>query len=95
MSNIIIGGFICEGETYRRFLTSIIKRTFEEIAFLCAGEIEVYNIICLNAKSDTFIETALKAAKMASDSGIMILCLHCDADANSDIEVFKNKISPA
>ncbi|MCO6491039.1 MAG: hypothetical protein J5I98_21660 [Phaeodactylibacter sp.] len=47
MSNIVTIGFVTEGTTDVRFLENIIKRAFEEIAFDCSGEIEVYDPINL------------------------------------------------
>lgn len=95
MSNIIIGGFISEGTTDQRFLANIIKRTFEDVAYSCKGEIEVYDITHIEIKQQNYNETVLAAAKQASNSGIMILCMHCDADSNLDNNVFENKILPA
>ena len=42
MTNILTIGIISEGVTDERFLPNIIRKTFEELAFECNGEIEVY-----------------------------------------------------
>jgi hypothetical protein len=95
MSNIIIPGFTAEGNTDVRFLASIIQRTFEQIAFECEGEIEVYEVTCLPTGKSGFAEEMLKVAKMAFDRGIMSLCIHTDADDDSDEQAFTSRIEPA
>jgi len=95
MSNVIIGGFICEGATDTRFLSGIIKRTFENVAFLCKGEIEVFDIYHIQPNGDNFMEKVKNAANEAYKSGVMVLCIHCDADDISDKVALENKIKPS
>ena len=95
MSNIITIGFLSEGPTDERFLKPIIRRTFENVAFDCAGEIEVFDPVILDIKKGSFMETVVQASKEANQKGLMVLCIHTDADDSSDSQIFKNKIVPA
>ena len=40
MSNFILAGLFTEGSTDVRFLSSVVERTLEEVAFDCSGYIE-------------------------------------------------------
>ena len=40
MSNFILAGLFTEGTTDVRFLSSVVERTLEDIAFDCTGDIE-------------------------------------------------------
>jgi hypothetical protein len=96
MSNIVTVGYITEGSTDRRFLETIIKKTIDEIAFQCDGEINVYDPIFLEIpKTQNFIEKALSAAKLAFTNGVFILCVHTDADDFGNSTVMTHKINPA
>ncbi len=96
MSNILTIAYSAEGNTDQRFLESIIKRTFEEIAFKCDGIIEVFDPIYIKLdKRDGFISAVCLAALQAFKDGINVLCIHADADSYSDNEVAQNKIIPA
>lgn len=95
MSNIVTIGFITEGPTDIRFLRPIIKRTFEEIAFECKGEIEVFDPVYVDSGIGPFSERVLNAAKNAEKNGLMVLCVHTDSDNKRDAQVFNNKIIPA
>ncbi len=96
MSNILIFGFNCEGTTDKRFLESIIQKTFEEIALECPQDIDVYpvNYITVPSNNIGFIEKTKLLAKKAFDTGIQILCIHTDADANTNDFMLQNKIIP-
>ncbi len=86
-----------EGNTDLRFLESIVKRTFEEIAFdECTGELEI-SVHLYTEKSDSgFIDYVKKASKSCMEYYyIMVLCVHLDADSTTDDKVFANKIKPA
>ena len=85
-------GLYTEGSTDVRFLTSIIKRTFEDVCFECQGELEVLDIQNIRINKGTFPEDVINAAH---NSGIMILCVHTDADDSADTTVYQNKITPA
>lgn len=95
MSNVVTIGLVAEGPTDIRFLKPLIKRTFEEIAFECKGSIEVYDPQDFLVKKNKFVDEILEAAQTAEKSGIMVLCVHTDADDKTDEKVFKNKIDPA
>ncbi|RPI02212.1 MAG: DUF4276 family protein [Calditrichaeota bacterium] len=95
MSKQVIIGFTTEGKTDVQFLESVIQRSFEDVAFECDGEIEVLPVQYLEKQSGSFIEAVKKYAQQAEEMGIMVLCIHADADAATDINTFKNKIYPA
>ena len=95
MKQLIIG-LLSEGSTDFRFLNSIIKRTFEELSFECVGEIEILEIQDILIEKTSFTELVLNAAIHANENlGVMIMCLHSDADARSDRNTYDNKILPA
>lgn len=95
MSNIVVPGFTAEGPTDDRFLKSIIQRTFEQVAFECNSEIEVYDVTFLPCGKRGFTAEMLKTAKDAFSMGIMVLCIHTDADDASDEQARSNRIEPA
>ncbi len=95
MNKQIIIGFTTEGATDVRFLESIIQRSFEAVAFECDGQIEVLPIQKIEKKSGVFVEVVKQYAEEAEKNGIMILCVHCDADDPTDTNTFNNKINPA
>lgn len=93
MNNILTIGYLGEGTTDERFIGNIIKRTFEELAFECKGQIEVYEPRFIKVTQQHFVEQALEASKNAK--WLNILCIHTDADAETDEIAFQNKINPA
>jgi hypothetical protein len=96
MSRQIIVGFAQEGSTDIRLLESIIQRTFEAIAFECDGDIEVLPIRTFTKIRDiSFSDEVLSYARKAEDYGVMVLCVHVDADDIDDGNVFLHKIGPA
>jgi Domain of unknown function (DUF4276) len=95
MSNILLVGYITEGKTDKRFLESVIKRTFEDIAFDCTSEIIVYDVQYIDVPKIDFVSQIEKAATQSFQQGVMVLCVHVDADTESDKDVFINKIEPA
>lgn len=90
-------GFTTEGTTDVDFLEEIIKRTFEEIAFECIGDVEpVVWALNVDKTGLNFSEYALKAAQQGvREIGMMILCIHSDADDTTNQLVLNNKIGPA
>lgn len=94
MSNFITIGFITEGTTDVRFLGQIIRRTFEDVAFDCQGEIEVYEPQHIESRGE-FIPEVFQAAKDAFEIGMQVLCVHTDADDSMDTHVIQHKINPA
>lgn len=93
--NIVTIGFYTEGTTDDRFLHSIIKRTFDAVALECIPEIEVYEPVILEATAGTFAATAIALSQKAFAEGLLVICLHTDADAQTDRETFAYKIEPA
>ena len=95
MSNIIVVGFTTEGTTDTRFLEGVIRRTFEKIAFDCKGEIVVYDIRHIQTGKGDFPSRIEKAATEAARQGVMVLCVHTDADSADDADAFGFRIQPA
>jgi hypothetical protein len=97
MTRQIFIGLMTEGTTDNRFLDSIVKRTFDEIAFECNGEVETEIVsIKIDKSNNSFVEQVLKASKKGiTEFGIMILCVHTDADAPGDENMMNTKIFPA
>jgi len=96
MSPQILIGLYTEGTTDVRFLTSIIKRTFEEISYECKGEIEILDIQNFKIAKTTFAEDVVEAIKAGTKNyGITILCIHADADDSTETNCFQNRINPA
>jgi hypothetical protein len=95
MKQLLIGLYT-EGPTDIRFLKSVIKRSFEEICYECPGDMEIFDIQEINIDKSSFTEDVINASrKGVKDFGIMILCVHTDADDNSDNNAYNNKINPA
>ena len=95
MRQLIIG-MITEGKTDVRFLESVIKRTFESVAFECTGDIEILDIQKIQVTKSTFTEEVVEAATKGWENyGISTLCVHADADDVHDDSFFQHKINPA
>ena len=95
MTRQLIIGFVTEGTTDTRFLGSIIQRSFEHIAFECKGQIEILPIQHLIKEPGIeFIESVKSCAKKALNIGVMVLCVHVDADYKNDSIVFRHKFDP-
>jgi len=90
-------GLYTEGPTDIRFLESIVKRTFEKICFdECSKSVQVSDIFPIKITKSSFIEDVINASRQGADNfGIIILCVHADADDSSDKGVYQNKITPA
>ncbi|WP_396188692.1 hypothetical protein [Flavobacterium sp.] len=97
MSNFILAGLFTEGTTDVRFLSSVVERTLEEVAFDCTGDIETkLEIINISKAGLSFNEQVLEASKFALDKfGVLILFVHTDSDSVSDDLIFQSKIVPA
>ncbi|GAK61470.1 hypothetical protein U27_01371 [Candidatus Vecturithrix granuli] len=92
----IMIGFATEGTTDVRFLESIIQRTFEEVAFECESSIEVLPVQSLKKiTGKDFVDLVLEYAKTSFEHGIMVLCVHADADEANDSNALTYKIIPA
>lgn len=97
MTKQIIIGIVAEGTTDIRFLKSIVQRTFEEIAFECTEDIEIFDPIEIPTKREgtSIGQKAISYAIEGEKNGIMTLCFHVDADDDNDKEAFENRINPA
>ena len=97
MSNFILAGLFTEGSTDVRFLSSVVERVLEEVAFDCTGDIETkVEIININKSGKDFNQQVLEASKVASDKfGILLLFVHTDSDSVNDDLIFQSKIIPA
>lgn len=97
MSRQIFIGLMTEGNTDNRFLESIVKKTFDEIGFECNGDVETYvRFISIDKTGLGFVEQVLASSKKGIEEfGIMILCVHSDADSTTDLNTFQNKMIPA
>lgn len=95
MNKQIIIGFTTEGSTDVRFLESIIQRSFEDVAFECVGQVEILPIQYVDKQDGDFITTIRYCSQQAEKRGIMVLCVHADADDRTDANAFNFKINPA
>ena len=95
MNPQIIIGFATEGSTDCRFLESIIQKTFEDVAFECNRQIEVLPVRYLEKQNGNISTLIEKYARKAFDEGISVLCIHTDADDDTDLNTFSFKIIPA
>lgn len=97
MTKQIFIGLMTEGMTDDRFLRSIVKRTFDEIGFECNSEVETVIVpVKIDKANLNFVEQVLRASKIGfTELGIMILCVHADADAPNDENSMNFKIRPA
>lgn len=95
MSKQIIIGFTAEGSTDVWFLGSIIQRSFEAVAFECDGQVEILPVQRIEKQGGDFVEAVTSCAQQAEKRGIMVLCVHTDADGAVDTDTFNNKINPA
>lgn len=97
MSKQIIVGLITEGSTDTRFLESIVRRTFEDIAFECFQDIDIFVHTLKTSKVGlSFVDYTKKASNDGVTSlGIMALAVHTDADRDTYDERINNKIIPA
>lgn len=97
MSNFILTGLFTEGTTDNRFLESVVKRTLEDVALDCTGDIDTaLEIITINKKGLGFNQQVLEASKVAFEKfSILLLFVHTDSDDSSDNPIFNSKILPA
>lgn len=97
MSNFILAGLFTEGTTDVRFLSSVVERTLEDVAFDCTGDIETkLEIIGIDKKGLGFTQQVLRASKSSHDRfGVLLLFVHTDSDDINDEVIFNSKIIPA
>ena len=91
----LIIGLYTEGNTDVRFLTNIVQRTFENICSECQRELEVLDVQNIDISKSIFSESVINASRKGNEFGMMILCVHTDADDKTDTNVYQNKINPA
>jgi hypothetical protein len=92
----LIIGLFTEGNTDVQFLTSVVKRTFDDIIIKeCRVGLEIWDIQNIKINRSSFIEDVMSASREGWNTGIMILCIHTDADNSSDANVYQTKINPA
>jgi len=96
MSNFILAGLFTEGTTDNRFLSSVVERTLELVAFDCSGDIETrLEIIHINNPGLSFNQQVLEASKQGYNKySIHLLFVHTDADDVNDDNTFNSKIIP-
>ncbi len=98
MNKQLFIGIATEGPTDRRFLKSIIQRTFEDIAWNeCIENIEISTYLLKTEKNGlSFPEYVVQASHDGiCQYGIMTLAIHTDSDRDSYNERWNNKIEPA
>ncbi|MDX2303190.1 MAG: DUF4276 family protein [Microscillaceae bacterium] len=97
MSRLIFASLFTEGATDVKFLESVVKKTLDEVAFYCKGDKETeLKVINIRKSGLDFVEQVLEASKKGLEEyGIMILCVHADADNYNPENTYKYKIKPA
>jgi hypothetical protein len=97
MTKQIFIGLFTEGPTDQRFLQSVVRKAFDEVAFEAPGDFEFYiEPIKLEKSGLGFVEKVINVAKAGVDKyGISILCIHKDADSDSEDYVKNTQINPA
>lgn len=98
MGKQIFIGLATEGTTDTRFLESIVKRTFDDIAFReCQQDIDVYvHPLHVPKIGLSFPDYVAKVShEGVSQVGIMTLAIHTDADKDSYEVRRQNKVIPA
>ena len=95
MSKQIVIGFTAEGTTDVRFLESVVQRSFETVALECNEQIEVFPAQYIEKQTGDFVQVVKTCAREAEKRGVMVLCVHTDADDATDENTFDCKINPA
>lgn len=97
MARQIFIGLMAEGTTDQSFLKSVIERTFDDIRFECNSDIDIFDIEEVKVSTGTsFIEKVLEASVKGFETfGMMILCVHADADNKKLEDTYLNKINPS
>lgn len=93
MSNILQIGFTTEGTTDIRFLKNIIWKTFQEIAFECSTDIEVYEPEVLYRTGDTFNEQIVNLT--INYKYFDVICVHRDSDSPTMDDTYNYLINPS
>lgn len=97
MAKQIFVGLTTEGTTDIRFLESVVRRTFEDVAFECTQDVEVYLYVIPSLKTGKPFPQYVKEtySKALDMYGVMCLAVHTDADRESYEERMADKIEPA
>jgi Domain of unknown function (DUF4276) len=95
MAHILKIAFAGEGNTDKKLLPAIIKRTFEGLAFNCQQQIDILDIDILDKVKGDFNNEMATYARKAAELSANILCVHTDADAENSQKVLEHKINPA
>ena len=97
MTRQVFIGLYTEGPTDIRFLKSVVRKTFHEIAFEAPGDFEFFIEPIFICKTGLDFNTQILQASITGfkDMGISIFCIHKDADDSDDNNVFRNSINPA
>jgi len=96
MSEILTVALHAEGTTDHRFFKPIIQRTLEDIILNSDYDIELYSIVDIYKETgNNYCNEIIRASKIAYNSGIKCLIIHCDADADNVKNVMQHKITPA
>ena len=96
MSQLFAGLFV-EGTTDISFLSSIVERTLQNVAFDCKGEIDLeVKEIKIDKSGLSFCDQVVMASEKGfSEFGITILCVHSDADNKKLEDTYQNRINQA
>ncbi|MEN0050811.1 MAG: DUF4276 family protein [Bacteroidota bacterium] len=90
-------GLLAEGTTDIRFLSPILEKVLIQTAYDCKGQIDIELVeLEVDKTGLSFTEQVLKASKKGmEDFGMMILCVHTDADSPRLDSAYEHKIEPA
>lgn len=92
MPNVLLSAFTGEGDTDRRFLGPLIRRTLEELLWESPQQIDVYEPEWLGVAKSTEI---VAASRRAAAHGHRLLVVHADADSNNLQLAHQQRIQPA
>lgn len=93
--NVLSVGYTTEGSTDERFFRDVIRRTFVDVAIDCESDISIDIIQHIPTGKENFVVEVLNSAREAQMRGVMVLCVHADADESTDATVRITKIAPA
>lgn len=96
MPAYVLIGISSEGPTDNRFLSGIVKRTFDEIGSICSAQIETEIILLPILEKTNFVDWVTQSSHIGfSDFGINVLCIHADSDEETDQTAYNFKFYPA
>lgn len=91
--NILTIAYTGEGSTDERFFANIILRTFEDVLIEANSFIDIYDPVFIRKIGDNSTDKIFDAAQKAAD--FHVLCVHADADFETDTRAFVERIDPA